>query len=114
MSRIVRQPRQTDQAGIVLASSGDHHQIATGDRRRGQHWRADRSAADGIRARLRASADPAAAPATFACAFSPSYAPIGATGGQRRTAGGGVFNPLIYFGATNAVFFMMFGAGRRG
>src|SRR5690606_19142761 len=74
----------------------------------------DRAADQEIGARLQAlSADPAAAPAAFACAFSPSYAPIevqqqvvsGETAGE-----GGVFNPLIYFGATNAVFFMMFTA----
>lgn len=67
-----------------------------------------------VGARLQAlSANPDSAPAAFACAFSPAYAPVAVQ--QEMFSGeaageGGSFNPLIYFGATNAVFFMMFTA----
>jgi len=110
-------PARPIQAGIVHSIvQAITNQIATGEIAVAASIGAliDSAADPEIGARLQAlSADPAAAPAAFACAFSPSYAPIevqqqvvsGETAGE-----GGVFNPLIYFGATNAVFFMMFTA----
>lgn len=72
------------------------------------------SADPAIGERLQAlGSDSDAAPVEFACAFSPAYAPVEVQ--QEMVSGeaageGGSFNPLIYFGATNAVFFMMFTA----
>lgn len=59
------------------------------------------------------SEDEAAAQFDFACAFTPGYAPVNIaqeTVSGEATGETGGFNPLVYFGAANAVFFMMFTA----